>query len=258
MARVVAEISSKYLKQSVVIINKPGAAGSIAVADVISSPADRHKLVTLYNVFFATTIKIQKVPFKGDDLIPIASLTEPKLGVAVKEDSPFKKFNNLLDYAKKNPSKMSWAHPGRGTTLHLNLLLILRKLGIEAIDIPYKGGPEQLSSLLGGHVDASAMPYGAVKDHVKAGKVNFLIFFSDRRFSDPSNVPSAVELGFPEASKYLTDVGLFAHKNTPDNIKKILIDVFKKALPKILNLKEVLRRLEKNQGLEVLIFLRMQ
>ncbi len=228
MSRLVAEISSKYLKQSVVVINKPGAAGSIAAADVISSPADGYKLVTLTNVFFATTIKIQKVPFKGDDLIPIANFMEYKLGIIVKDNSPFKTFSDLLDYGKKNPGRMRWSHPGRGTTLHLNLLLILRKLGIEAIDVPYKGGPEQLSALLGGHVDASAMPYGAVKDHVKAGKIRYLIFFSDRRFTDPSDVPSAVELGFPEASKYITVVGLFVHKNTPENIKKILIDTFKK------------------------------
>jgi tripartite-type tricarboxylate transporter receptor subunit TctC len=185
-------------------------------------------LVTLTNVFFATTIKIQKVPFKGDDLLPIANFMEYKLGIIAKGDSPFKKFNDLLDYGKKNPGKIRWSHPGRGTTLHMNLLLIFRKVGVEAIDIPYKGGPEQLSALLGGHVDASAMPYGAVKDHVKAGKVRFLIFFSDRRYSDPSDVPSSLELGFPEASKYITVVGLFVHKNTPGDVKKILIDAFKK------------------------------
>ncbi len=227
MSRLIAEIAPKYLKQSVVVINKPGAAGSIAAADVISSPPDGYKLVTLTNFFFATTIKTQRVPFKQNDLVPIANFMEYKLGMIVKGDSPFKTFNELLEYGRKNPGKLRWAHTGRGITLHLNGLLIFRKAGVEAIDVPYKGSPEKLAALLGGHVDASTMVYGAVKDHVKAGKVRYLIFFSDRRYSDPSDVPSAVELGFPEAAKLITFVGLYAHKNTPEDIKKILINAFR-------------------------------
>lgn len=228
ISRLIAEISSKYLNRSVVVINKPGAAGSVAAADVINSPPDGYKLVKLTNVFFATIVKIQNFPLKGDDLIPIANFVEYKLGIIVKDNSPFKTFFDLLDYGKNNPGRMRWSHPGRGTTLHLNFLLILRRLGIDTIDVPYKGTPEQLSALLGGHVDASAVPYGAVKHLVKAGKIRCLIFFSDRRFADPSDVPSTVELGFPEASKYISVGGLFAHKNTPENIKSILIDAFKK------------------------------
>jgi tripartite-type tricarboxylate transporter receptor subunit TctC len=110
----------------------------------------------------------------------------------------------------------------------MNGLIILRKAGIDAIDVPYKGSPEKLASLLGGHVDASTMVYGAVRDHVRAGTVRYLIFFSDRRYSEPSDVPSAVELGFPEAAKLITFVGLYAHKNTPEEAKKILIETFRK------------------------------
>jgi len=227
MSRLVADIAPKYLGP-IVVVSKPGAAGSIAAADVISSAPDGYKLVTLTNFFFATTVKTQKVPFKQDDLVPIANFMEYKLGMIVKGDSPWKTFNDLLDYARKNPGKLRWAHTGRGITLHMNGLIIFRKAGVETVDVPYKGSPEKLAALLGGHVDASTMVYGAVKDHVKAGKVRYLIFFGDRRYSDPADVPSAAELGFPEAAKLTTFVGLYAHKDTPEKIKKILIDAFQK------------------------------
>jgi tripartite-type tricarboxylate transporter receptor subunit TctC len=229
MSRLIADIAPKYLGQPVVVVNKPGAGGSIAAADIIGSKPDGYKLVMLTNAFFATTVKIQKIPFDPNDLTPIVNLYEYKLGLIVKGDSPWKTLNDLLDYAKKNPGKLRCAHGGRGITLHLNALLIFKKAGVDVIEIFYKGAsPEQLVALLGGHVDASSMAYSAVKDHVKAGKIKYLVFFSDRRYSDQPMVPCAAELGFPEAAKLATFVGLYAHKNTPEDIKKILINTSKK------------------------------
>ena len=140
---------------------------------------------------------------------------------------PWKTLGDLLDYARKNPGKLRWAHPGRGVSIHISWLLIFRKAGVETVDVPYKGSPEVLTALLGGHVDVGTAPYGTVKDHAKTGKVRYLTVYSDHRYSDPSDVPCAVELGFPEAA-IPTFVGLYAHKNTPEDIKKTLIDAFKK------------------------------
>jgi tripartite-type tricarboxylate transporter receptor subunit TctC len=229
VSRIVADLAPKYIGQPIVVVNKPGAGGSIAAADVISSKQDGYKLVMLTNFFFATTVKTQKIPFDPNDLTPIVNLYEYKLGLIVKGDSPWKTLSDLLDYAKKNPGKLRCAHGGRGITLHLNALLIFKKAGVDVIEVFYKGAsPEQISALLGGHVDAASMAFGAVKDHIKAGTIRYLVVFSDRRFSDLPTVPSAVELGFPEAAKLATFVGLYAHKNTPEDVKKTLFDAFKK------------------------------
>jgi tripartite-type tricarboxylate transporter receptor subunit TctC len=227
MSRLVADIAQKFLRQPVVVVNKPGAAGSIAAADVISSKPDGYKLITMTSFFLAATVKTQKVPFDPDDLVPIANIVEYKFGMIVKGDSPWKTLRDLLDYAQKNPGKLKWGHPGRGISIHMSGLLIFRKAGVETVDIPYKGAPEVLAALLGGHLDAATSVYGVVKDHVKTGKVRYLTVFSDRRYSDPSDVPCAVELGFPEAA-IPSFVGLYAHKSTPEDIKKTLTDALKK------------------------------
>ena len=228
MSRLVAETAPKYLGQPVTVVNKPGAGGSIAAADVISSKPDGYKIFNPTVSFFAMTTKTQKVPFDPGLLAPLVNFIEYKEGVCVRGDSPFKTFNELLDYARKNPGKLRWAHSGRGISAHVAVLLIFRKAGVETIDVPYKGTPEKVAALLGGHVDASGMTYGTVKDHAKAGKIRFLIFISNKRYSDPPNVPTVVDLGFPEVAGLRVLSGYYVHKDTSDEIKNTLIDAFKK------------------------------
>jgi tripartite-type tricarboxylate transporter receptor subunit TctC len=228
MIRLAADVGPKYLGQPVVVVSKPGAAGSVAAADVISSKPDGYRLATMANAYFAVTIKTQKVPFDQNDLIPIANFIEYKLGMFVKGDAPWKTLNDLLDYGRKNPGKVRWAHSGRGLTTDMNGLTIFRQAGVDAIDVPFKGSPASLAALLGGHVDAAAIPYGTAVDQVKAGKARCVVFFSNKRYGMPADVPCAGELGFPNAGKLTTLFGLYAHKDTPQDIRGILLDACKK------------------------------
>src|SRR3989304_4232153 len=154
LARLIADIGPKYFGQPVVVVNKPGAGGSVGAADVISSKPDGYKVLEPAQGFFATTTKTQKEPFDPDDLVPLANFMEFKYGFLVKEDSPLKTFDDLITHAKKSPGQFKWAHTGRGITLHMSGLLIFKKVGATTIDVPYKGTPEALTALLGGHVEA--------------------------------------------------------------------------------------------------------
>jgi tripartite-type tricarboxylate transporter receptor subunit TctC len=100
MARLIAEVAQKYTGQPMVVVNKTGAAGSIAAAEIITSRPDGYKLVTQTNQFFASAMKMQKVPFNPDDLSPIANFMEFRNGLVVKADSPWKTLDDLLNYAK--------------------------------------------------------------------------------------------------------------------------------------------------------------
>ena len=228
MARLIADIAPTYMGQPIAVVNKPGAGGSLAAAEVISAKPDGYKLVTLGQGFFAITTKTQKIPFDPDDLVPIANFMAWRLAMMVKADSPWKSLNDLLNYGKKNPGQLNWAHSGRGTPPHIIALDIFKKAGVQATDVPYKGSPEALSALLGGHIHAASLPYGTVSDQIRAGKVRPLAFYSEKRYSDQPSVPCIVELGFPDAAKLMTYVAIYAHKNTPEQIKTYLTGASKK------------------------------
>ena len=229
VSRLIANIAPKYLGQPLVVVLKPGAAGSVAAAEIINSKPDGYKLYSNTNIFFALAAKTQKIPFNPNHITPLVNFIEFKQGFAVKGDSPWKTFDQLLDFAKKNPGKLKWAHSGRGLTQHLAMSLIFKKAGIETVDIPYRAGfAETVVALLGGHIHACSLMYPPAKDHAKAGKLRFLVFFTDRRYADSPDVPTVVEIGFPEVAKFNTYWGYFIHKDTPEEIKRTLTDAFKK------------------------------
>jgi len=227
MSRLVADIAPKFLGQRVVVVNKPGGAGSMAAADVISTKADGYRLATMTSYYFAATAKTQKIPFDPNDLVPLTNFMEFRFGMMVRGDSPWKTLDDLLDFARKNPGKLNWGHPGRALSIYMSALSIFRKSSVQTVDVPYQGSPQVLAALLGGHINAATGVYGTVKDHVTAGKIRYLAVYSDKRYSDLPDVPTVVELGFPQAA-IPSFIGIYAHKDTPEAVKRTLMDAFKK------------------------------
>ncbi len=227
LARMIVNVGTKYFGQPMVVINKPGASGSIGAADVIGSKPDGYKVFMTSAVFFVTTVRTQKVPFDPNDLVPLANFMSFRHGLLVKGDAPYKTLDEFLTFWKKSPKEMSWGHTGRGLPLHFNGLLIFKRAGLKTVDIPYKGSPECFTALLGDHINAASMVSGAITDQVQAGQARYLVFFSTKRYSSQPNVPTALELGFPDAT-FPSHVGLYVHKNTPDAVMKTLLAVFKK------------------------------
>lgn len=139
VSRLVADMGPKYLGQPIIVTNKPGGGGSIGMADVVASKPDGYKMYINNHAYFANTIYTQKLPCDPLDLVPVANLVQQRQAMAVKADSPFKTFNDLLQYGRKNPGKLKWAHLGRGMSPHQIPLLIFKKEGVSAIDAPYRG-----------------------------------------------------------------------------------------------------------------------
>jgi tripartite-type tricarboxylate transporter receptor subunit TctC len=226
ISRLIADVGVKHLKQPLVVVNKTGANGSIAAAEVISSKPDGYKILMTSNIFFATTVKTQKIPFNPDDLVPIACFFEYREGIVVRNDSPWKTVQELVEYARKDPNKLKIGHTGRGTAAHLPLMEIFK--GTDIIEIPTRGSAERIPALLGGHVDAAVMTYQPAKSHIRAGKLRLLVVFNDRRYDDLPDVPSLVDLGYAQAAKIKATNGLFVHKDVPPEIKAALVDACKK------------------------------
>lgn len=226
VGRLIAEVAKKHLGQPVLVINKPGAGGTVAVSELIKAKPDGYKIIYLSNNYPGTTVKTQKIPFNISHIVPLMNFVEMKQGFVLRADSPWKTFGELLDYAKRNPGKLSWSHTGRGIGPHLNGLLIFRRAGVETVDVPYSSSPDQVVSLLGGHTEAAIVPLGVVRDHIRAGKIRFVLNVSNRRYSDFPEVPCPPDLGFPD--QIASYMGVWVHKDTPEDVKEILLAAFKK------------------------------
>jgi tripartite-type tricarboxylate transporter receptor subunit TctC len=208
------------------VVSKPGASGTIGVSDVINSKPDGYKILYLNHNYFATTIRSQKISFDPNYIIPLMNLVQLRESLGVSGDSPWKTLDQLLDYGRKNPGKIRHAIPGRGAGGHILDALLYRKAGVKISEVAYsKGALEMVPPLLGGHIDSAHIIYSTTKSYVDTGKIRLLVNYNDQRWPDQPDIPCSVELGYPTFSVYQ---GIFIHKDTPEDIKKILSDTFKK------------------------------
>jgi len=227
-AREVAQIAPKYLKQPMVVINKPGAGGAVAATEIVNSKPDGYRLVTLTNISFISVFKTQKIMFNPSQVSPIWACQGIKHGLFVRGDSPWKTLGDLLAYAKKNPGKLTWGHHLRGSSVHLGALLIFKKAGVDLVEIPHKGSAESMAALLGKHIDVLTTTFSTAGPHVDSGAFRCLVVYEDQRYKDRLGIPCAAELGYPEAGKVAAFTGLFAHAKIPDKPRAVLTDAMKK------------------------------
>jgi tripartite-type tricarboxylate transporter receptor subunit TctC len=99
---------------------------------------------------------------------------------------------------------------------------------VKGVSVPYKGTPEALAAVLGGHVKASSLTMSAVKDQIKAGTIKPLVIWSDKRDEDLPDVPNAAEIGFPGAAKYGVFFGLYGHRDMPKDVLQFISDASKR------------------------------
>jgi tripartite-type tricarboxylate transporter receptor subunit TctC len=204
LARGIAIGAGKYLKQPVVIENRGGGGGSVALGVVAAAKPDGYTLTAIQNASIVDTALMQKVPYK-----PLKSFT-PLLAIAmsehsatlVKADAPWKTFREFMDYAKANPGKIKYGTSGIGTGMHVVMEAIAKKDGIKWVHIPYKTAVDARTALLGGHIDAVSSgtdwpPF------VQAGQLRVLFTHGEKRSPHFPDVPTIKELGYNYASDTL-------------------------------------------------------
>jgi tripartite-type tricarboxylate transporter receptor subunit TctC len=228
LARLIADTTQKYLGQPVAPVFKTGGGGSVAAASLINSKPDGYKIALLGSNFFGGTIYTQKVPFGPEDLVPVANIMQYKEGLAVRSDAPWKTLADMLDYGKKKPGTLRWGHPSRGSPLFMNMVLILRRADVTGIEVPYQGTGPMLNALLGDHIDVSSTSFGAGRENMRAGKIRYLVSYGPKRYGETPTLPTAAEAGFPEVGKLNAFVGMYVHKDTPEEYKKVLFNAFRK------------------------------
>ena len=155
--RALATATEKHLGQSIVIENRPGAAGTLGPPTWRRTRKPDGYTVAQLPITVFRIPYIQKTTFDpAKDFTYIIHLTGYTFGVVVKADAPWKTFQELIDYAKANPGKVNYGTPGAGSSLHITMEQIAKRKGIKWTQVPFKGGADNMNALLGGHIDAFA------------------------------------------------------------------------------------------------------
>lgn len=202
VGRLISERSQEFLRQPMVVLNKPGAGGTLGMDFLAKSKPDGHTIgvsaTATLTIAPAINPNLPYDPAKAFTYICRQSILS--LVIMVRADSQLNTLEKLIDYAKKNPDKLTYGSSGVGTALHLGGELLNRATGIKMIHVPFKGGAPALIALLGGHIDLFVSNYIDAAEQVKAGKVLPLVVLSGQRLGDIPNVPTIAEKGYREAT----------------------------------------------------------
>ena len=225
--RILASKAEKFLGQPFVITNNANGAGTVAVGILVKEKPDGYHLASGSTSSLLWVPFFRPVTYKLQDIVPIVRYAIPPSGLLVKGDSPWKTFQEFVEYAKKNPGKVSYSISGANTTMDFAMQLIAKKEGIRwGGAIPYPSGdPNYL--LLGGHVTAcSSGP--SYSPYVKAGTLRLLAVYSSKRMKNFPAIPTIQELGYDFIDVHA--YGVMAPKLTPAPIIKKLEDAFRKGM----------------------------
>ena len=243
--RIFAEELSKVLNAPIAPINKGGATGSLAATAMLGSPKDGYSmLVNTLGGMVLAPVTLKDVKYDTNkDFQPVAFITSAPDGVTVNVDSPFKTLHDLIDGAKKNPNKLSYATAGTGVGGHFNSLILSQVASIKIKHVPYKGGGEYIPALLGGHLDFVIGTAIATLPQESAGKLRTLALMGGNKMKELPTVPTTVELGIK--GDYMDSwAGAFVTAGTP----KPVVDTLASAAEKVIKSKEFGARIEKTGG----------
>lgn len=225
--RVLAEVAGQQLGQRIVIENRPGAGGTLAMPSLVQAPADGHTLAQMPQTVFRApwTQKVLWDPVR--DTTAILQVSSVTFGLVVPPDSPLRSVADLLQWAKQHPGDLTVATNGVGTTPHVLMDEWFGRLGLSYIHVPYKGVSEQMLAVSSGQVMLGIGANG-IAPYVDSGRARLLATTSSRRNARWPAVPTLAETGHPIVAR--SSYGIAGPKGLPDHVVRILHDAFKTAL----------------------------
>jgi tripartite-type tricarboxylate transporter receptor subunit TctC len=189
LARIMQPHLTKLWNQPVIVENKPGASGHIGADFVAASPADGLTMMMSSTASLTQKNVSQFAPVTLVSASPYVVVASPKV--------PVSNILELIDYAKKNPGKLTFGSSGTGAASHLSAELFKAMAGIDMLHVPYKGTGQAVTDLLAGQIDLLFGPAQSVMPHVQAKKLNALAVTSARRSATVPGLPSVAEAGVP-------------------------------------------------------------
>jgi tripartite-type tricarboxylate transporter receptor subunit TctC len=225
--RAMAEVASKHLGQPITIENKAGGSGTVGPAAMAATAKPDGYTIAQMPITVYRLPLMQDTTWKAEDFTYIIHLTGYVFAAFASGSTPFKTWQEVIDYAKANPGKVTYGSTGSGGSLHLGMEMLAEKSGVKFTHVPFKGAAEVNAAVAGGHVMLGASGT-SVRPLVDAGKARFLNVWTAKRVSFLPDTPTLQDLGYP----YVIDSpwGLAGPKGMDPKVVQVLHDAFKKAL----------------------------
>jgi tripartite-type tricarboxylate transporter receptor subunit TctC len=218
IARLVAEQLGQALKQRVINENIAGAGGSIALTRVARAAPDGYTIAIGNSGTNAAAYAIYPdIKYTPDAFVPIGLVAKTSAVLAVKKDFPAGNLREFVDYAKKNPGRVSLGHAGIGSSNYIVCKTFVQAAGVEVTLVSYRGAAPALNDLIGGQVDGVCDAAASISPALEAGQVKGLAVAANSRLPNLPDLPTAAEAGLPEFQAEGWNA-LFAPKGVPEPI----------------------------------------
>lgn len=239
-ARILEPALSAALGGSVVLLNRPGASGTIGMQAVATADADGYTIGQGINsIFSVTRVTGTHVPFSLDDFTLLGNYASDVSVLAVNPDAPWKTFDDLVKDVVANPGKRTYASAGIGTVSALSMEVLRHHEKLDIIAVPFPGGAQVMTAILGKHVDLGMVPYSTGAAMFRDGKLRPLLTTAAKRLPTLPDVPTFNEIGIQQEGLNLI-MGLYAPRALKPDISKVLAHAVQTAA----NNSETVKKLE--------------
>jgi tripartite-type tricarboxylate transporter receptor subunit TctC len=237
--RTIAERLGARLGQSVLVDNRPGASGNIGAEQVAKSAPDGYTLLLGYDGTMVVNPHVYaKLGFDTlRDFAPVTKLGDAASIIVAHPSVAAKDLRELIALAKAKPGSLSYGSAGTGSTAHLTCELLAQRAGIEMTHVPYKGGGQAITDVVGGQIPLVCTAIATAQQFLKSGKLKGIGLSSAKRSPAAPDVPTFVESGFPDL---VLDswVGILAPARTP----RPIVERLQKDIAAVLQMPEVRER----------------
>ena len=218
LARLLQSNLQAKLGRTVLVENKPGAAGALGAVQVAKSAPDGSSFLVTFDSHAVIPAILEKPPLDVEhDLMPVFLVGTAPYVIAANASRPFKTFADVIAASKENPGSVKYASVGIGTLGHLAMTLLAKKAGVEITHVPYRGGGPAMNDVLGGHVDLIAGSAALVTAQLGTNMLRPVLQLGRERLPSLPDTQTAIEAGFPDFET-LAWWGIFAPQGTPPDI----------------------------------------
>jgi tripartite-type tricarboxylate transporter receptor subunit TctC len=229
VARVVAEQLSADIGQPVVVENRPGAGGAIAVQAMLAAPVDGTSIMMTASNILTEIPHVMKTSFDPlKDVRPVTAIARASMVMIGGPGTPATDFKGVIDWVKANPGKVSFASYSTGTSSHYAGMILNQKAGLDMQHVPFAGSPPALSQVMGGQIPLMFDGMATSKKLIEGGKVKAFGLAASKRSPLLPQVPTLAELGYPDLN-FSNWIGVIVSSNVPTSVVQKIVSAVDKS-----------------------------